>query len=122
MQKKLRDKFAGDLKEGTCVALVKWVCGEFPYCKGDYRLLVERVQEEHRKQLRAENPALSWFELKRLTFAPDTIGRRYRELAAACPEFYPRPKTRVKRVLREDAFRVHYGEQAFRRDAEAFEE
>ena len=122
LQKSLRDKFANDLKEGTCLALVKWVCAEFPYCKGDYRLLVEKVQVEHRKILRRENSSLSWFELKRLTFAPDTIGRRYRELAAACPEFYPRPVTRVKRGLREEAFRLHYGEQAFKQDSEGIEE
>ena len=120
-QKSLRDKFANDLKEGTCVALVKWVCGEFPYCKGDYRLLVEKVQKEHRKILHESNPKLTLFELKRLTFAPDTIGRRYRELAAACPEYYPRPVTRVKRGLREEAFKVFYGEQAFKQDSEGFE-
>lgn len=114
-QTELKEKFANDLQEGTCLALVKWVCAEYPYCKGDYRLLVEKVQDEHRKILHESNPELTLFELKRLTYAPDTIGRRYRELAVACPEFYPRPPTRAKRELREQAFRAHYGEQAMRR-------
>lgn len=86
------------------------LCEDYPSVKGDYRLLWYRyIQRFHGAKLSFKGK--SFFEELRVMPSPETIGRRYRELAEEGVDVLPRAGTQLKRVKRCRVYRDFYGQK-----------
>jgi hypothetical protein len=88
----------------TCKDIVAELCRVYPSVKGDYRLLYYRYLRSQGLHLNIQE-----FDLLRTLYSPETITRRYRELAGENPEDYaPTEATLSKRRKNEKVYRNYF--------------
>jgi hypothetical protein len=90
-----------------CKDIVRELCRHFPECKGDYRLLYYRYLRQAGLHINIRE-----FDLLRTLYSPETITRRYRELAGENPADYaPTEATLSKRRKNEKVYRAYFKHQ-----------
>jgi len=94
-------------EDPTCKHLVAELCRVYPSVKGDYRLLYYRYLRSQGLHLNVQE-----FDLFRTLYSPETITRRYRELANDNPvDYAPTEATLTKRRKNEKVYRAYFKTQ-----------
>jgi hypothetical protein len=102
-----QDTLEARANDPTCKELVKELCRVYPSVKGDYRLLYYRYLRSQGLHLNVQE-----FDLLRTLYSPETITRRYRELANDNPTDYaPTEATLSKRRKNEKVYRAYFKHQ-----------
>jgi putative component of toxin-antitoxin plasmid stabilization module len=102
-----RETLEARANDPTCKELVATLCRVYPSVKGDYRLLYYRYLRSQGLHLNIQE-----FDLLRTLYSPETITRRYRELANDNPADYaPTEATLSKRRKNEKVYRAYFKQQ-----------
>lgn len=99
-----RDTLEERVSDPTCKEIVAQLCRVYPSIKGDYRLLYYRYLRQAGLHIN-----LKEFDLLRTLYSPETVTRRYRELADENPADYaPTEATLSKRRKNEKVYRAYF--------------